>query len=208
MRYALTTLLMFTLAAPAHAQLGLHLLGGAGSATVLLEDEDSGDTGRKLGYHAGAGLTVPVTPGIGLRFDALYVQKGVVLDASEPGATIEAEVDLAYFELAPSVTVGNERVYAIGGPWLAFKAACDIRITAAGMSLEQECGEDTLDIKDTDFGVAGGLGMKIPLAAGLTLGLEGIYSAGLANVSAEESDGEAKHQSLRGRVVISLPLGG
>ena len=152
---------MFTLAAPAHAQLGLHLLGGAGSSTVLFEDEDSGHTGYKLGYQAGAGFTVPVTRGIGLRFDAQYVQKGVVLDASEPGVTIEADVDLAYFELAPSVTFGDEHVYAIGGPWFALKAACDVSVTAAGMSLEQECGEDTLDIKDTDFGVAGGLGMKV-----------------------------------------------
>ena len=208
MRYALATLLIFTLAAPAHAQLGLHLLGGAGSSTVLLEDEDAGDTGRKLAYHAGAGLTVPLSPGIGLRFDALYVQKGAVLDASEPGVTIEADIELAYLELAPSVTLGTERVYAIGGPWFAFKRSCDISITAGGMSLEQECGEDTLDIKDTDYGVAAGLGVKVPLAAGLTLGLEGIYSAGLASVSAEDGDGEAKHQSLRGRVVISLPLGG
>lgn len=206
MRYALATLLMFTLAAPAHAQLGLHLLGGAGSSTVLFEDEDSGDASYKLGYQAGAGFTVPVTRGIGLRFDALYVQKGAVLDASQPGVTIEADVDLAYFEFAPSVTFGDEHVYAIGGPWFAFKAACDVSVTAIGMSLDQECGEDTLDIKDTDFGVAGGLGMKVQLAAGLTLGLEGIYSAGLANVSADDSDGEAKHQSLRGRVVISMPL--
>lgn len=207
MRYALATLLMFTLAAPAHAQLGLHLLGGAGSSTVLFADEDSGDTGYKLGYQAGAGFTVPVTRGIGLRFDAQYVQKGVVLDASEPGVTIEADVDLAYFELAPSVTFGDEHVYAIGGPWFALKAVCDVSVTAIGMSLDQECGEDTLDIKDTDFGVAGGLGMKVQLVAGLTLGLEGIYSAGLANVSANDSDGEAKHQSLRGRVVVSMPLG-
>lgn len=208
MRYALATLLTFTLAAPAHAQLGLHLIGGAGSSTVLLDDDDAGDTGHKFSYHAGAGLTLPITSGIGLRFDALYVQKGAVLDASEPGVTIEADVDLAYYEVASSVTVGNEHVYAIGGPWFAFRASCDISISAAGMSIEQECGEDSLDIKNTDFGVAGGLGLKVPLVARLTLGLEGIYSVGLANVSAEDGDGEAKHQSLRGRVVITLPLGG
>ena len=92
-------------------------------------------------------------------------------------------------------------------PWFALKATCDVSITAIGMSLEQECGEDTLDIKDADFGVGGGLGMRVLLVAGLTLGLEGIYSAGLANVSANDSDGEAKHKSLRGRVVITLPLG-
>ena len=207
MRYALATLLTLTLVAPAHAQFGLHLLGGAGSSTVLLEDDD-GDISRKFGYHAGAGLTVPVAAGIGLRFDALYAQKGAVLDASEPGVTIELDVDLAYFELAPSITVGNEQVYAIGGPWFAFKTACDIGIKAAGMSIEQECGEDTLDIKDTDYGVAGGLGVKFPLAAGVTLGVEGIYSAGLGNVSADDSDSEAMHQSLRGRAVITLPLGG
>ncbi len=207
MRYALATLLTLTLAAPAHAQLGLHLLGGAGSSTVLLDDDD-GDTDRKLGYHGGAGLTVPVTSGIGLRFDAVYVQKGVVLDASEPGVTIEADVDVAYFELAPSITVGNEQVYAIGGPWFALRASCDISIMAAGMSIEQECGEDSLDLKDTDFGVAGGLGVQFPLGAGVTIGLEGIYSAGLANVSAEDTDSEAKHQSVRGRAVVTLPLGG
>ena len=208
MRYALAALLLFTLAAPAHAQLGLNLIGGAGSSTVLLEDEDAGDAERRFGYHAGAGLTLPLTAGLSLRFDAVYVQKGAVLDAGEPGFPVEASVDLSYFELAPSVTVGNEHVYAIGGPWFAFKSSCDISITAAGMSIEQECGEDTLDIKGTDYGVAGGLGVKFPLVAGLTLGLEGIYSAGLASVSDEDSDGGAKHQSLRGRVVITLPLGG
>lgn len=207
MRYALATLLTFTLAAPAHAQVALHLLGGLSSSTVLLED-DAGDTGRKFGYHAGAGLTVPLAPGIGLRFDALYAQKGAALDFSEPGVTVEADVDLAYFELAPSITVGDDRVYLIGGPWFAFKTDCEIGISAAGMSVEQECGENTLDIKDTDYGVAGGLGARIPLVAGLMLGLEGIYSTGLGNVTADDDDSEAKHQSLRGRVVISLPIGG
>ena len=206
MRFALATLLMFTLVAPAHAQLRLHALGGAGSSTVLLEDEDADDAGHKFGYHAGAGLTVPLRIGIGLRFDALYVQKGAALDASQPGVTIEADVDVAYFELAPFVTFGDEHVYAMGGAWFAYKARCDISITAAGMTREEECGDDTLDFKDTDYGVAGGLGMMVPLAAGLTLGLEGIYSAGLANASVEDSYG-GRHHSLRGRAVIALPLG-
>ncbi len=206
MRFALATLLMFTLAAPAHAQLGLHVLGGAGSSTVLLEDEDDEDAGHKFGYHAGAGLTVPFWNGIGLRVDALYVQKGAVLDASQPGVTIEADIDLAYFEFAPSVTFGDEYVYAMGGAWFAYKASCDISITAVGMTREEECGDDTLDFKDTDYGVAGGLGMMVPLAAGLTLGIEGIYSAGLANASADDGDG-GRHHSLRGRAVIALPLG-
>lgn len=205
MRFALATLLMFTLVSPAHAQLRLHALGGAGSSTVLLEDEDAEDAGHKFGYHAGAGLTVPLWFDIGLRFDASYVQKGAALDASQPGVTIEADVDLAYFEFAPSVTFGDEYVYAMGGAWFAYKASCDISITAAGMSREEECGDDTLDFKDTDFGVVGGLGMRVPLTAGLTLGLEGIYSAGLANASVEDGDG-GRHHSLRGRAVIALPL--
>ena len=59
------------------------------------------------------------------------------------------------------------------------------------------------DIKTLDFGLAFGGGVELPVSGSLRLGLDALYSLGLASVDDDES--RTRHLTLQAG--LSLPIG-
>ena len=200
-------LVAFTLvAAPATAQTTLGLKGGVGFATVSIEDAAVVEESVS-GIAAGVELGVPVSSAFSLRFGGSYAQKGG--RGTIGGGTVTLNIDYLQFSaLARIATLGEGlSVGLMAGPWVAYKRSCEVEGTLEGMSAAvAPCDDRTFsdfDIKTLDYGLAVGGGIELPLSGSLRLGLDALYSLGIASVD----DDESKTRNLTVQAGLVFPIG-
>jgi opacity protein-like surface antigen len=71
----------------------------------------------------------------------------------------------------------------MAGPYVGLKIGCKFKVSGSGISAEVDCDNPDVDlgIRSTDFGVAFGAGVEMPMGSGLlTLGAR--YSMGLSDL--------------------------
>ncbi len=177
------------LALPALAETRLGLIGGSNFSDMNVSPSDpSGSFNTRTNWVGGLTIDVDLSTRVALQFQPMYIRKGADF-VLQPDAFFEggvARISTSYVELPVllQVSLGNGRLepYIIAGPTAA--ALLEAKVSAEGMT------EDVKDsFEDWDFGVAGGVGLRMPLGKASTF-VEGRYTYGLANVGKDTAEGE------------------
>lgn len=193
------------IAAPATAQTTLGLKGGVGFATIAIEEAGVEEESVSGGV-AGLELGIPVSSVFSLKLGGSYAQKGGA--GSVGGGTVTLNIDYFQFSaLAWVATPGDGiSVGLTAGPWAAYRRSCELEGTLEGTSIVAPCEDrnfSDFDIKTLDFGLAFGGGVEFPVAGRLRLGLEALYSLGLASV--DDDDSKTRHLTVQ--TGLSFPVG-
>ena len=141
------------------------------------------DPSMKTGLEGGAFLTYRLAPSVALRLEGDFVEKGgsfeseATDDTGNPIGVIDSELEFEYIEVAPLLDVsfqpwgaGGVSPYLVGGPTLSFALSGEFESDFPGFP-EQDLSDD---MKDTIWGVTGGLGVRYPLG-GFSVGGEARY---------------------------------
>ncbi len=197
---------LILLAAPAAAQTTLGLKGGVGIATVSIEE-----AGVEEEYVsrivAGLEVGVPVSGVFGVRVDGAYAQKGGA--ATVEGVGITLSVDYIQVSALATVATPGDGGFSIGvmaGPWAAYRLSCDVEASVQGLTLSGPCDDADFadfDLKSLDSGIAFGATVEVPLFERFRLGLDVLYSLGLAALD----DGDTRTRQLAFRTGFVFPLG-
>ena len=197
---------LMLIAAPVSAQTTLGLKGGIGLATVSIE-EAAVEEESLTRIVAGLELGVPVSDMFSVTLGGSYAQKGGGATVDDVGVTLEIDyIQLSALAKLATSTGRGISVGAMAGPWLAYRLSCDVGLAAEGISLSAPCEDRSIsdfDIKTLDYGLAVGGGIEVPLFGSLRLGLDGLYSLGLANVDEEDS----KTRLLTVQAGLVFPIG-
>lgn len=206
MRSLAVFIALLLLAVPATAQTTLGLKGGVGFAAVSIEEAgvEEESVARLV---AGLELGVPVSGMFSLRVGGAYAQKGGrgVIGSDE----ITLNIDYIQLDAMARLAMSNDRGISFGvmaGPWIGFRLSCDVGVGGPGFNLSVPCDDSDFarfDIKTLDAGLAFGGGVEVPLAGSLRLGLDAIYSLGLAAV--DEDDSRTRFLTLQAGV--THPIG-
>lgn len=204
---------------PAAAQTGIGLAGGINHGTITgAEDEDEEAKSRTL-FGFGGVFHHNLNKNIRLQVQAIYLQKGTVLEQVDPqiglvkqkftGGYIEIPVFLSYL-----LTHGTLRPYLLGGPSIGLNVSSKFKVEAAGVSDEADLGSVT---KTLDFSAGVGGGLEIGAGQNVIF-LEGRYTWGLVDIVDDgfvefmgeqvEVGGDIKTKGLQIMVGITFALGG
>ncbi|MDE2721277.1 outer membrane beta-barrel protein [Candidatus Palauibacter polyketidifaciens] len=220
MRRVVTSLLPLLIAAPLMGQATLGFRGGLSDATISSDLEDTAEQEARRGVVAGLDITFPVGSAVQLRIGGAYVQKGTNLAVDSPSEGIRGStgIEADWVQASALVRIGTPRGRGASfglllGPWAASLISCetslDFEVSGLGpVSESMSCDDVTTS---TDFGVAAGAGVEMAISDGLRLGVDLIYSLGLANVDDTSDDTSmdttnTRHLALQAGFVI--PLGG
>jgi len=166
-------------ASPSFAQgFGIGAKGGVNIASEDVQGADSAPSlDSRVGGVAGAFVTLPLLPWVGLQVEGLYSQKGARLNFQG----VDSSIHLDYVELPVLARVRlGHRYYAAGGPSMAFALRAKTRTSFSGVTEEV----DILDqIKRFDFGVAMGGGVVFG-----KLEVDGRYTLGFTDIDKDKSD--------------------
>ena len=206
MRKLVALFALTLIAAPATAQTTLGLKGGVGFATVSIED-DAVVEESVSGIAAGVEIGVPVSSAFSLRFGGSYAQKGG--QGTIGGGTVTLNIDYFQFSALARVATPGEGVSVglMAGPWVGYKSSCEVEGAFGEMTAVASPCDDSdfsdFDIKTLDFGLAFGGGIELPLSGSLRLGLDALYSLGIAEVD----DTASKTRNLTVQAGLVFPIG-
>ncbi len=167
---------------------------------------------RVYGHHTavnvGAFLDLPLSERVGLRLGAGYSGKGA--ERTYGDVTGEVETRIGYLEIPAllrlRVSPGSSvSAHLLLGPALSFKVSCEVETDAPIWGGTSECGDAGLDVRETDLGATGGIGVEIELSEGLTLVGESLYTLGLRTVG-ESGDG-VKNRAFSLTLGVAYPIG-
>ncbi len=201
-----TLIALFLPAVPATAQTTLGLKGGVGFATVTIDDAAVEEEAVSR-IVAGLELGVPVSGMFSLRIGGAYAQKGGSGVAG--GDRITLSLDYIQFDAMARVATASDRGISFGvmaGPWIGFRLSCDVEAAGQGFDFSAPCDDadfSDFDFKTLDSGLAFGGGVEVPLSGSLRLGIDAIYSLGLASVDQDDS----KTRLLTLSAGVTFPIG-
>ncbi|MYA32989.1 MAG: PorT family protein [Gemmatimonadales bacterium] len=216
MRRVVTSLLPLLIAAPLMAQTTLGFRGGLSEARASTDVEDTVDQEARRGVVAGLDIAFPVGSAVELRIGGAYVQKGTGVSADLPseGISGSTSIEADWVQASALVRIGTPRDGGASfglllGPWAASLLSCeaslDFDVGELGPVSESISCDDLT--KSTDYGIAAGAGVEMAISDGLRLGVDLIYSLGLANIDdTSTEDVKTRHLALQAGFVI--PLGG
>jgi opacity protein-like surface antigen len=148
--------------------------GGLTFAT-LSQNNLSPNFGNQTGFAAGLHLALPLGTSI-LMFqpEAMISQQGATSPAPTGTLTENGNFELTYLTIPANLRVnlstGGAQPYLLGGPYVAFRVNCQF----------QDVDFDCDDVRDTDWGLGFGAGIKFGRSGGFFL--EGRYQLGLQDV--------------------------
>jgi len=216
MRRVVTSLLPLLIAAPLVGQTTLGFRGGLSDATISSDLNDVADQEARRGVIAGLDIAFPVGSAVELRIGGAYVQKGTTtpVDLPSEGVRGSTSIEADWVQASALVRIGTPRDSGASfglllGPWAASLLSCeaslDYDVGGLGPVSESLSCDDTTT--STDFGVAAGAGVEMAISGGLRLGVDLIYSLGLANVDDTSTDTvNTRHLALQAGFVV--PFGG
>lgn len=217
----LPLLIAALIAAPLMGQTTLGFRGGLSDATISSDLEAVADQEARRGVVAGLDIAFPVGNAVELRIGGAYVQKGTVqsVDLPSEGIRGSASIEADWIQASALARIGTPRDGGMSfglllGPWAASLLSCeaslDVDAGELGSVSETASCDDTTT--STDFGIAAGAGLEMAISDGLRLGVDLIYSLGLANVDDTSTDdtssGDTKTRHLALQAGFVIPLGG
>ena len=210
-------------AAPAAGQTALSLHAGVTSADLTAGGRNDRSDGPRRALSLGAGLTLPVLPGVGLYLGGAYLQKGASYGilADDIVNAFFADLKLDYVELSAlarvGIPAGFASLYVLAGPTVALQASCvtDLTYSLGGDIVESDSGIDYSDVacterdyeigasdsEEIEFGAVGGVGAQLPLVGPIHMSLEALYSAGMSAIFQD-----ARNRTVHVRAGLSLPI--
>ncbi|WP_420615557.1 outer membrane beta-barrel protein [Candidatus Palauibacter sp.] len=192
-------------AAPATAQTMLGLRGGVGFATVSIEGVEVEEESVSR-IVTGVDLGIRASRFFGLRLGGAYAQKGGA--ATVEGFRVSLNVDYLQLSALTRLATPDDGGLSVGvmvGPWAAYRLSCDVEAAAESFRLNAHCDNadfSDFDIKALDYGLAFGGGVELPLVGNLRLGLDALYSLGLAEV--DEAEAKTRHLTLQAGLVFPV----
>ena len=168
--------------AMAQAQISIGIKGGLAFAT-LSESDLSPDFKTQVGWLAGAHLTL----GRGVfafQPEALIAQLGTEL---QPAGKVKIRYLMVPANLRLNLLTGGVQPFILGGPYAAFKLSCDVE----DFPVPLDC-EDDLQLKDTDWGLDVGGGLKFGGRMGFFV--EARYALGLKDIGAITEGFDSKNR--------------
>lgn len=185
-------------------QIDLMLNGGIARTSLAVDPTEGEDLDGGTGLALGMGGMVSFTDHVGFRLSWQYMARSAsITDADLPGLVVN--VDTENLELVPMLALRSGSVYLLAGPYFGYPHMCDISDTADGRTISAECG-DEVEFRDTDFGVVGGIGLRMPLA-GIGIFVEATYALGLSEID-DNAEIAIKNRALAVQVGLSYTLGG
>ena len=203
-----------------HAQAAAPPRFGAllGASLTTISDADlAGSTGveggtleakRRIGFQLGAYFTKPLSQNVSLQPEVHFIQKGTKAEATITDAeeleiigaeTVEAAFRLTYLEVPLLLRVdmgsSNLRPFIVAGPSVAYRVACKVEVSFAGLSLGTDCDEDDDDPETPDdpfkkYDVGGIIGLGVASTnGGRALSAQVRYSHGLVSIARESIPG-------------------
>ena len=216
MRRVVTSLLPLLIAAPLMGQTTLGFRGGLSEATISTDAGDTSDQDGRRGVLAGLDVVFPVGSTVDLRIGGAYVQKGTSASANLPSEGIggSASIEANWLQASALVRIGTPRdrgasVGLLLGPWAASLLFCDasVELDLGELGSVSESGSCDATTKPTDFGIAAGAGVELAISDDLRLGVDLIYSLGLANIDDTSLQTiNTRHLALQAGFVF--PIGG
>ncbi len=216
MRRVVASLLPLLIAAPLMGQTTLGFRGGLSEATISSDVEGTPDQDGRRGVVASFDVTFPVGSSVDLRIGGAYAQKGTVWSANLPSEGIggSASIEANWLQASALVRIGTprDRAASVGlllGPWAASLLFCDASLDfdLGELGSMSESGSCDATTKPIDYGVAAGAGVELAISDRLRLGVDLIYSLGLANVDDTSLQAiKTRHLALQAGFVF--PVGG
>jgi hypothetical protein len=189
----------------------ISLVGDVDSSNISLGNPGSSTTSPKLGYGGGFLIDSMMTPGVGFEIGALYITRKTELDGFSVNGGAASNLDvkttaiqvpvLLRFHLLPMISIG------LGGYW-AYGIGNVNSTDTSGNSLASGSYSTEL-IKQSDFGLLGSVGLRLPLGTGgVKLLIDGRYAYGLTDFNNGAYTTTAKYRDVQGLVGLSFPLHG
>jgi len=168
---------------------------------------------RHGAVNVGAFLGFPLSGRFELQIGAGYSGKGAEVAFSlDGGETVSGtgETRIGYLEIPAlmkfRLTPGRRvSTHLLAGPSVSFRVSCESVTDAPIWGGQQKCADAGLDVRETDFGVTGGVGAEFELPNGLILVGESLYSVGLRTVG-ESGDG-VKNRAFSLSLGVAYPIG-
>ncbi|MYG19908.1 MAG: PorT family protein [Gemmatimonadales bacterium] len=218
MRRVAASLVPLLIAAPLMGQTTLGFRGGLSDATGSTDLDEVADQEGRRGVVAGLDVAFPVGNAVELRIGGAYVQKGTVQSVDLASEGIEGvgsgRIEANWVQASALVRIGTprDRGASFGlllGPWAASLLFCDasVEVDLGELGSVSESGSCDAATKPIDFGIAAGAGVELAISDRLRLGVDLIYSLGLANIDDTSTDTiNTRHLALQAGFVF--PLGG
>jgi opacity protein-like surface antigen len=150
------------------------------------------------GFQVGLFKGFNITPTIQIQPELFFIQKGSKVEYTYDSVEVTSKTRISYFEI-PLLLKFNFRSgaranpYLIAGPYVAFRTTAKQTVEAGGVKESEDIKDE---VKSTDFGIIGGLGVEFKLAAMPKCILVEIrYELGLADIAKAEGY-KAKNSSI------------
>lgn len=189
----------------------------AGAAISELTEQSSAEESR-WGIVLGADVGLPLTGSVSLRPGVYYVGKGTDirpsvrdLDIDDRGSNVDVDgglaLDYLQFQLPAQATLGSGglSVYALAGPWYAFRIRCRASADVLDLALSGDCDERG-SRSSSDLGIMGGLGLSFRLSERLSAEIDGVYHAGLSDVLGGTDSGSRQTHTRTRSLRLGLVL--
>jgi len=179
--------------------------GGLNVAGLYGSDADTIATDYRYGVIAGAGVTMMLNEGVGIRFEGYYAQKGARRTVTEGELTVKIDyVDVPLLvvfrrELTEDTFWLNMHV----GPVLSFKVSAQGQAAADGQFAGRE-----IDGITNDFDYGGALGAGLAYNAGrFDVVLDARYTVSFVSIDNTGEDLDFRNNAFSLLAGVSVPLG-
>ncbi|NIV95512.1 outer membrane beta-barrel protein [candidate division KSB1 bacterium] len=177
----LIAMLTVTLVLPAGAQLRVGIVGGMNIADLNVEVQNQpADVSSRTLFGIGGVVVLPLSQTMSLRFEPMYLQKGIGATelAIQPGVEYKSKSSYLELPLFLKAEFGNSiRPYIMAGPSIGILLSSDIEATVSSITFKGDAQDAT---KNIDVSAAFGAGVSYPVGKS-TIFFEGRYFLGLTN---------------------------
>ena len=169
---------------------GFKIIGGANLSKYSVEPMISGvECNHRLGFLAGGGVEISLSPSVSLELDGLYFQKGCQVRFTGSGLKNDYELDVVSgVALLRVGFLTGKSLYILGGGEFSFILSHQMN----GLDIER-------DYDKNDYGIILGGGYELKIA-GMSFFVEGRYHIGLNNIIEYPVDKE----SIKTTAVVAL----
>ncbi len=199
----MTLLLVSLLASPGFSGIKFGVKGGFSLANLAFDPEPTDNPlENKTGVVGGFSMNLRLSRVFSLQPEILYVQKGTKLTITEEETEISGKLNVDYLEIPLLLSFsfakeGSSFVPSVfAGPYVGVNTSAKIKATLDGQS-------ETVDfkdsVKDTDIGLAFGVGLGMKIGSGKIV-LDVRYDLGLTNVA----EGIEEGQSVKNRTWLFM----